>query len=71
MQVCMAVWPTLYLAENGLLFLWFLTFICVLPARRIPLREGSPVQFSGMLQSTLQTEVVAKDVAGVRQGIGK
>lgn len=32
--------------------------------------EGSPIQFSGMLQSPLQTEMVAKDVAGVWQAIG-
>lgn len=53
----MAVWPSLYLAVD-------LTFILYSQL------EGSLVQFSGMLQNTLHTEMVAKDVAGVRQAIG-
>lgn len=65
----MGVWFTLCLVVDGI------CFICVLPVRRIPMREGStshphhPHPFSRMLLSMLHMEMVAKDADEVRQGV--
>lgn len=59
----MGVWFTLCCVVDGI------CFICVLPVRRIPMREGSTVPFSKMLLSTLHVEMVAKGVDEVRQGV--
>lgn len=52
----MVIWFTLCLLLDGI------CFICVLPVRRIPEREGSTVPFSRMLLSMLHLGMFAKDV---------
>jgi len=48
----------------------YLFYLCVLPVRRIPVREGTTVPFWRMLLSVLQMDMIAKDVDDFGQDVG-